>query len=78
MTVRIVEGKRPPSLEYAPNFLSQVQAAAALGVSVHQLVRMEKELDDFPKRVLLPFSKQTKFRRDDLLDWYTANRQGAA
>lgn len=73
MTARIVEGNRV-TLDNAPAFLNQVQAAAALGLSVHQLSRMEKDVPDFPKRQHLPFSKQGKFRRDDLLDWYRATR----
>lgn len=73
MTARVVRGARY-TLDNAPAHLNQIQAAEALGISVHQLSRMEKELPNFPKRQTLEFSRQGKFRLDDLRDWYQANR----
>ena len=64
-----VAGRRPRGLDDAPENLTLVQAAHALGMSKENVRRLEAEDPDFPKRIAVPFGRATKFRRHELVAW---------
>ena len=64
-----VSDRRPRNLDEAPELLTLIQAAHALGMSLENIRRLEAENPDFPKRRTIPFGKATKFRRHELIAW---------
>lgn len=74
MTARTMGTSRPRRLEECPSYVTQVQAAAALGISVRQLALLERT-PGFPRRAAQAFSSRKTFHRDDLIAWDQANRQ---